>query len=306
MITRMTSQIMNNNAMNHIMRNQNKLFALQEQALTEKKVNRLYDDPVAVNGIMQSNKQLDEIATYLKNVGNAKDELGYTDQVLGSLTQKLQDLNALTVQASNGTNTPEALYAIKTEVDQIIETIKTIGNTNYNNKYIFAGTNTATVPFTDNPDGSIDYNGTQGTDYKREIEISEGLKITLNANGESIFGSWDETTQTGTGLFGTLKKLSADLESGDFSEIKKNIDGVQASLTRVNTYRAQLGAAAQKVEMTENSLKDTKVLITDRKSGLEDIDAAEILSALMLQQYSLEASMKVASTTMGSSLLNYL
>lgn len=318
MITRISTISMQNNLINQIANNQNKYYELQNQALTGNKINSITDDPTGAAKIIILANGLSKIESYQKNVSAAQGEYEIMDSTLATVVDRLQRLNELANQAANEYNTPENLQAIKSEITSIKDTIVTLSNTQYMDMYIFSGTNTNTNAFTLNDDGTITYNGTPQTgEYKRQLEVADDTYLTLNASGDSVFGSYDMATKTGRGIFQTISELEAALDvasSADattsaegFAKIRESINSVHADIENVTGIRSRYGTYAQKADMSANSLEENNILMEGDLSKIKDVDLVEVYSGLISQQYALQASMQVGAMTLQqNSLLNYI
>ena len=318
MITRISTSAMQSSLVSQLANNQNKLYNLQMQAMTGNKVNSILDNPVAASKILALNEELSKMESYQKNISAAQGEYDVMDNALSLVVEKLQRLNELANSAANEYNTAGNLLAIKNEVTSIKDSIMDMANTQYNNTFIFSGTNTATPTFKMSEDGTIIYQGTPSTgDYKRQLEVSEGMYLTLNAAGDSVFGSYDAANGNGSGIFKTISELEAaldaagsedaDVSSEGFANIRASISAVQEDITSVTGVRSRFGTYAQKAELSDNALSENSILLKSDRSDLQDVDLFEIYSDLSYQQYALQASMQVGAMTLQqSSLLNYI
>lgn len=315
--TRMTTSSLNESVLNHLYENQFKLNELQQQIATGKKIDSPSDDPSAAINILTSNSNLDKIDIYNKNIDYAISETDMTDKVLGTVTDTIQRLKELTVQASNFTNGPTELKNINEEVKQIKQTLIDAGNTKFGNKFLFAGVSTETTPFTE--DTSTDetlYNGTPSTgDYKRNIEISKNTTIDINLPGDDIFGYYKITdpipvppTVDKQGLLGAVTTLTQELDKDppDYDAIRATIEDLDNSLNTVLNARAKIGGLATRLEMTKNKLDNDTLNYTKFKSAAEDIDLAKAISDLSFQELTYRASMQVGAKVLQPSLLNYM
>ncbi len=321
MITRTTFIGSSNQMLQRTMDAQNSLYKTQEQALTLKKILVPSDDALGTSTIIKSNNSLGNISSYKDNISTLSAETKMTESIFTTMIDKMDRINELTVQAANGTNNAETLKAIQAEITELKSNIVDLANTKYNDKYIFSGVNTGTVPYSLEADGSIVYNGTKtlnpdgtidtsNTDYQRKTEIAENVYMSVNYAGDSIFGTYDATTDpaTGTGLFKTLGDLDAALTAPtvDFDLIREQIDKVQAGISTLSNYRSANGINAQRLDMTLTSLEDTELLITSQKSAVQDLDAAEAYTKYSKEMYTYQASLQISSSSLSSSLLNYL
>lgn len=318
MITRVSSMSMQNNILAQIAANQNKLADLQMQAMTGQKVNSILDNPVDASKILTLKDGISRVESYQKNVSMAQSEYDTMDSTLAIVADKLQRINELANAASNEYHTAESLESYKNELSTIKQTLIDMANTQYNGSYIFSGTNTTTPTYTINDDGSIIYGGTPQTDdYKRRLEVADGVYLTLNVAGDSIFGSYNAADGSGSGIFKMVSDLEAAIDkasstdeavrSAGFDAIRESINLAQDNITSVTATRTQYGTFAQKADLSETSLADNLIILKSDKSDIQEIDLIEAYSNLTYQQYALQASMQIASMSMQqSSLLNYI
>lgn len=310
MYLRTTQSATNNTMLEYILSSQSKYNELAVQASSQKKINTPSDNPVDAMNVLNVNKQLSQLNGYLNNMAMSNNELAVMDNTFGAINKSLQRLSDIGVQASNGTNNPQALQNMKIEVDQIIKNITSLGNTQFNGAYLFSGTNTATQPFTEIPTGGVQYNGTpQNADYQRYIQIAEGVTVPINVPGDQLLGSYDAATDTGTGMMKTLYQFSNALGATppNFDTIRSNIDKIKSSIDNTSSIRTNFASITSRFDMTKNSI-DTNILqLKSYKSNLEDLDLAEAVTKLSQQELALKATMAVSSQMMQQvSLLNYM
>lgn len=167
--------------------NYNKLTA---QLSSGKKLTSITDDPIASVNYVNTTRQLGRIETYELNVNTATSELSALDDFMELARGYLQTAWDKAVQANSQTYGNDSLRAIKTEIDEITKTIVDLGNSEYDDNYIFAGANTKLVPFEMNDDGYIIYKGTShdNPDYVRQTEVADGVFEVVNTTGDKVFG----------------------------------------------------------------------------------------------------------------------
>ena len=122
------------------------------QALASgRRINRASDDAA---GLAIANKLKSQSNGYdagTRNVGTSQDLLNVADGALGSITENLQRIRELSVQALNGLYTDADRGAIQAEIDQLKQSIAdTASQTQFNTKNLLDGTmgnfNVATGP----------------------------------------------------------------------------------------------------------------------------------------------------------------
>ncbi len=310
---------------------QSKFNKLSQQITSGKRVSSVSDDAVAAKGIIKANAQLADIETYLKNLQLADNELTQTDKTLGAINDKLQDAYDLAMTVANGTNGEEQMNAYRQQLDAIISNITRLANTQYDDKYLFAGTNTTTEPYSlvTTDDGTVDnaglvYAGNDGARYalvgqpKSDNVISDEKKEQINFIGEQIFGQVKFTTDAdgnvtideanSSGAFKALYELKAALQNDPVDEnaVRATLDSIDASMTQVSAARTKTGALGQEFDDIQDAYANDTINIKELRSNLEDTDLPSAVSDWYSTYQSLQASYQMFSQTMGVSLLNYI
>src|SRR5664279_1920708 len=209
---------------------------LSEQQLTAElssgvRVNSLGQDPLAAgqNVLLLSQVQRDDSFTQSSNLVTGQLQVG--DSVLGQVVQQLTQAISLSMSANNGTMNASNVKSISNQIAGIRGEVLGLANTSYQGQYVFAGGQTANVPFTLSTGASIDtvtYNGDQGANF---LETPNGQKIQLNIPGDQIF--------SGSGandVFAALNNLVADYSSGvvDTAQAVKDSQALSSALNYVS------------------------------------------------------------------------
>ena len=123
------------------------LSAKSEQISSGKRVNRPSDDPLAAERISQFRNILRTTERRLQTVNEGVGRLNLSDSVLEQAGNTFQRAKELAVQMRNDTNTVVERRNTAQEVQQLILGLASIGNTQLNGRFVFAGNETHTEPF---------------------------------------------------------------------------------------------------------------------------------------------------------------
>lgn len=306
------------NMLTSITSQQNKLYDLYNQINSKQKYTNISENPIDAADIVRVNKQLSEIDTYARNVENAITQINAQDEVFSTIVEKMQRINELTLQAANSPSGEDGFNACKLEIQELTKSIVDLANSSYDGKYIFAGTNVTTKPFSLNDDGTITYAGTPNdhyAGYERTLDISEDAKIELNSAGDKIFGVYKpadpndpNSVDESSGLFGVLGKLNDLLnqEPADHKAVGEMIDDVQDSIKHISEMQSVHSTTVARLNMTQEMLDATELTLTSRKASLSEIDLTTAISQLTQMNYNLQASMTAYSMISNKSLLDYI
>ncbi len=304
MTIRITTQMTTDMMMNDMNRNLSSIYKTYEQITSTHKFQTVGDEPLDGTKVMKYNTQLDELENWSTNINSAKDELTIAYDTLGVIDDNLQRINELVIQASNSTNSEESLAVIKEEIQGRIEAVEQLANTKYQDKYIFSGTNTSTIPYELDDTLHVTYSGTDAAgQWERNIEIAEGVTVATNINPIETFG--DDTQ----GLFAALSAISDALEDPNSTalDISATITPLQDGMKNVVNSQGMISSQVQRLDATESINSDLSLGLTSLKSDTYDTDLVQASTDLSMYQMALEASLAAGSSILNkSTLLNYI
>jgi flagellar hook-associated protein 3 FlgL len=265
-----------------------------EQNLTEQlssgvRVNSLGEDPIAAgqNVILLNQIQQDDSFNQSANLVTGK--LQVADSSLGSIVSQLTKAISLATSANNGTRSANDVLAIAQEITGIRDEVMTLANTSYQGQYIFAGTQTASAPFSTsnatNP-ATTSYTGDATATF---LSLPNGQKIQLNVPGNQIFqgpGSKD--------VFAALNNLIADYSTGtvDQAQAAKDTAALTSSLNYVSQQRVMIDNSITSLSAASDAMTNEKTQLIVAQTNLMQADVAQLATRLSLaetQQTALQA-----------------
>lgn len=165
----------------NLQKNRSEMVDLQNQAATQKRVNKPSDDPIAAARVLANRTEERGSKQFVKNIDIARSFLEFSDQSLGELSETMMRLKELAIQQANDASaSPETRRVVAEEVQQTFNQAVQIGNRKLGERYIFGGHKTTTAPFTT----AGDYKGDDG-DLK--IHINKDAFVAMNLPGDKIF-----------------------------------------------------------------------------------------------------------------------
>jgi flagellar hook-associated protein 3 FlgL len=272
---------------------------IQEQAISGRQLHNVSDDPVAVVRSLRTRSQLSNVAQFRKTIDFARGFMSITEDALRSMNESLIRAKELAVQQSNATYDESSRRSVAQEIRQIEEHIVSLGNSTYNDRYVFGGYQTFKPPIS--PDGH--YLGDDGVIF---VQVSEDTFKPINTPGRAIFGGMDEKDQTRAPLLETIRGLAEALEDNDLdlvhdrmSELDSASNTIINSIATVGSRSASIADVASRVDLVEERLSQDAVRI-------EGADPSKTALELKRAESALEYTLNSSSRILTPSLLTYL
>lgn len=165
----------------NLTKTRNDMNELQNQAATQKRINKPSDDPLSAARVLAARVEENSNKQFIKNISNGKAFLEFSDQSLAELSDLLVRAKELAVNLANdASGNAESRMVTASEIEQVYNQSVQIGNRKLGERYIFSGFKTETKPF--NIVG--DYSGDDG-DMK--VQIQKDAFVAMNIPGNKIF-----------------------------------------------------------------------------------------------------------------------
>jgi flagellar hook-associated protein 3 FlgL len=295
---RVTQGMINNKFLLNLNSNMKRMDDYQAQLSSGRKINKPSDDPVGLSYSLRYRSEYGANEQYQDNLNHAKSWLDYSDSTLDKAGQILQRMRELTVQGSHGTNSSESLKSIRSEVDQLYTELVSVGNSQFNGKYIFNGQKTDLLPYS-NP-ATAETVDTENS--KIQFEVGVGVKIPMNVTGDQIFGKSTDADN----VFAVAKQLMTDLQNGNFAGINNALNTMDSRMDKFLAVRADVGAKMNRIELANNRTQDTGVNLQELLSKTEDADIAGVIMNLKMAENVYQSSLSVGAKIIRPSLVDFL
>ncbi len=139
-----------------------KIVRLQDNLNSFKRVNKPSDDPVVSAQILRFGVLTDQVDQYARNADSAQAFLEAGEATLTGASKLMIDIQALATGALSASSNASTRKISANHVEQNINELLRIANTNFQGQFIFAGTRNSTQPFSNSP-ASIPLTGTVTT-----------------------------------------------------------------------------------------------------------------------------------------------
>lgn len=189
MITRVTENMKFSLITDNLSNVQNKYGTIMEQLATQKKINRPSDDPQGAMNVLDFRTSQASLTQYGKNIDNLNGWLSMTESNLNGVNDILTQAQGIAVAQSTATANASTRQIAANQLDPLISQALSLANSQYGDRYLFAGSRTNAAPFsaTESPasvgtaaaasGNAFDGTVTSGGAYTGSVNKSYALKI---------------------------------------------------------------------------------------------------------------------------------
>lgn len=298
MINRVTQQTVQRNTLTNMQMNLTRKSDLQARMSSGKQITKASDDPSGTGRAMALRADQAATTQASRNADDGLAWLGTIDTAMQGAISALRRARDLTVQgASSGSTGPASREAIATELEGIRDSLLDLANTELQGRSVFSGTTSDGVAFDDGTTGTpYAWHGVTGATVERRL--SPDATVRVDADGVAAFG------EGATSVFALLDNIAADLRgtaevSGRLAEIDTKLDGMLSEI-------ADVGIRYKQVSDTKSVIAAKLQDTTSSISGIEDIDLAETIMELKMQEVAYQGALGAAARVLQPTLMDFL
>jgi flagellin len=256
------TNIMSLTAQRNLNASQNDLSTAIQRLSSGLRINSAKDDAAGLAIATRMTSQINGLNQAVRNANDGISMAQTTESALNEVTNNLQRIRDLAVEAANGTYSTADRAALDVEVKQRVDEINRIAT-----KTTFNGQNVL--------DGSL------GT-----VNFQVGANV-----GDVVgvdFATIDATTAT-------LGVAGVTVAGADATAANATITAIDTALTTVNTARSTLGAVQNRFQSTVANLQSISESTSASRSQIQDADFAAETAAMSRAQILQQAGVSVLS-----------
>jgi len=296
------------NAQRSLAASSRELATAMERLSSGKKINSAADDAAGFAIAERMTAQVRGLNMATKNANDGLAMLSTIENATNDVTDMLQRIRELAVQAANDTNSSTDRQYLQREVDSLLNEINRVASqTVYNNKTVLDGTLTGQLQVGTENGQSITFNiksidtDTLGLTSDATTEGAEDTSadpvvlagaftpgvdpLVIATTADDNFDTDDATTLAaaqagGDQILGLSVLTAQDAEAA--------LEKISAAIEQVAGNRAEYGSLANRLEYTVSNLMNVAEFTTSARSRIEDADfaaeSARLAKAQVLQQ----------------------
>jgi flagellin len=286
------------NAQRSLMSSSKDLQSAMERLSTGKKINSAADDAAGFAIAENMTAQVRGLSMAAKNANDGLGLLKVVENATNDVTDMLQRIRELAVQAQSGTNSESDISNLQLEAEALMQEITRVSeDTTYNGVAYLGNKDANGAQILSDPDDStsdpitsrtvdiqVGYNDGDTIQLKTYTIDTFRLGLEVQASTGTANASQpvnDASDGTGTDLFD---------DETNFLNIEKSgaLAVITAAIDKVAGYKAEWGAGQNRLEYTVSNLMNVVEFTTAAQSRIQDADfaveAANLAKAQVLQQ----------------------
>jgi len=299
-VGRITNQMVTQSVLAEINQAESAMDTTEEQLSSGLTINEPSDNPSGASLAIQLNAQLSQLTGYTNNITDGTAWTEAASSALTTVQDEVQRVQELVVSAGNGTNSQSDLDADADEVNQLISSIKSAANSQYDGQYIFSGSATSTEPYQTATGDTF-----QGNTSAITRAIAPGTSVQVNANLSSVLGNGSAAGDGG--ILDTLETIASDLQSGNTSALNStDLTNLTTNLGQLSQVQTAIGATQDQLQLASTQISNLQTSVTSELSNDEDTNMASAMTTYSNQQAAFEAALQAGASIVQTSLMNFL
>lgn len=257
------------------------------------------DDPSGMTQILGYQATISQNAQYVAQADTANAQLESTATILTTVGSDINRLLTLAQEGMTSGVTNSSQGAIASEVDSLRDNLISMGNTQVQGRYLFAGSDTTQKPF----DASGAY---AGNSNDLTLQVSPSVSVTTNVPGDTLYFGGAGGQGTNADLLAQVANLSTALKANNQAGIQAAYTNIQTISDRINSVVADVGSRQSGLTDLQSGLKSFGNTLTGLKSTIQSVDYAAAAVNLNSESVAQQATLHVMSKSTQQNLFDYL
>ncbi len=267
----------------------------QQRMSSGRRLQRPSDDATGMDKALELRAGLRTREQELRNANDGEMWVNLADTKLQAGIQHLQRARELAV-AGGSSLSADSRSAIAREVAALRSGMVEVANAQHQGRGLFSGF--AQTDAVERLGGVWTYLGDDGQ-VRRRIDESE--VVTVNVTADDAFGF-----TAGKDVFTVLDDFETALLADDTAGIENAIAEIDASMETMLGALTELGSAGSRIESAKQRIATDIGTLKGHLSSLEDVDLAEAVMELQMQETAYQSALAAFARSSQSSLIDFL
>ena len=295
---RVTTSQAQRSQLDYIQGNLQRLVEAQDQAATGRRFQKGSEDPAATADVLRADATLAAYTQFSRNGDLAIARASEEDRILGNVQLIAERASELASQQIGSNSDASTRLIAKAEVDQLIVSIIDLGNTRFNNGYLFGASRSTEAPLANTPNSTPPFATNPAPLTNPKYEVAAGIVSSPNHTAHELF--------IDTGVLRVLRDLSTALGANNVPGISAALPAITATTDSLGQLLGETGAAVNQYETIRTQLANATLDTKSRRSLLYDIDLTDASANFAQAQTAYQAALSAANRVLNLNVLDYL
>jgi len=293
------------------------LTRIQQELGTGRSLFKPSESVTRADAALRAEDQLATERQYMRNIENGQVWVSSADAKLQSIVDLLADIEGLALSADDSHQNEDDRRNTALQLDQKLEELMRLVNSESAGRYLFAGHGTTAIPFqaVRNEEGRItgataNADTIAGSIYRR-IGVDEDIRI--NVSGAALFQPIGDEN-TAADLFYVIANLRDTIANnntppegseGTLSNnvLRERLGQIRERIAEQQTY---LGTVGQRLQSSLSRLKEHEVSLTDWLEQAQGVDITDLATRAAVEDSAYNALATLGAKVLQRSLIDYL
>lgn len=315
----------------------NNLNISRTHVMSQRSFNSVAEDPASAARASQLHRKYYKNQDNLKMLEEVQSRQDCQEDALRQVSDIVKTINkSYNLQALTQTNqTKEVRQSYASAIRQFQQSMVLSLNSSYEDTFLFAGSDGKNPPFELTSDGTLKYRGINvnalngSDDYEKLKSLSNenlyvdlGMGLSMDDFDQVVSSSAFNMSLPGINAIGygfddkgmsnniivMAGKLADVLEADTFDadlyrDLTSKFETIGTNLTNQIT---ELGVRSEFLTTTKDRLDNAEISIQAQMSSVEGVDMAEAITNYMWDQYAYNAALKVGTSILSSSFIDFM
>ena len=303
---RITTNMMVNQAQLAMQRALARLAETQRQLADGRRIHGPEDDPAGYAAATRLKARLDATVQFGRQATQAHAVLTAGEAVLARVQPLLARMEELAVGGADGAKGPAERTNMASEVNELLEELVSLANSNDDGRYVLGGQETLSPPLRVTRDVAGNITAAtwnpRGVDAPVSIDIAVGSSLQTSVSGTAAFGDDGDATFLPT-LFIQLRDA---LNANDPDAVRTAMGGFAAVESRLGIAIADVGTRLRQADDALVNHEADELAARQALSAILDADLGTLSAELGQHQIAYQASLRAAALAIQPSLADFL
>jgi len=311
---RIADNTITRNYLNNLSTNTEHYYEASQKVSSGRSYEEASDDPAAAIQAMKVRSTLSKIDTYQGNINEITGLVSERESVLSEINSIVTEAQDQVLQGKSGTYNATNRQTIANTLKSYQDTILSLGNQMYCDKYIFGGSSDYTKPFSVDASGNLLYQGQNvdtGTFGTEAVYSDIGLGVegstayNISSPGSTLLGT-GTTSGVTNNLYNLLGVIATAFSNNDLSNISTYSNRLETLGDNILVQYTAVGQESSYISLINDRLTTAGTNAITRDNSLEKTDTAKASIEYSEESTAYQATLQVGAKLIQKSLLDYL